>query len=241
VLNSGDPGTGDRPPNHRRAAFATAAGGQGGARRRRGAALSDASLGATTPSVRDPVERSAQRCELGSYGRQRVASMINTPAGVAQFCDVPPGRDAPAPELSGRAALSCSFLGRDLDVCAVGPAQVRSSDGWQESPSLGSAWRSREAGSQRATGDQGTLMLFTATMNSVTVPAKATPPRKIRCSSPRRPFGSESLPRGPRSRRPGRRRAAEHGHQPGHRPGMRVGGVELGILSHLGEEHMRGG
>lgn len=43
------------------------------------------------------VGRSGQLCELGSYGRARVASMINTPVGVAQFCNVPPGRAAPAP------------------------------------------------------------------------------------------------------------------------------------------------
>jgi hypothetical protein len=54
--------------------------------------------------------------------------MINVPVGVAQFCDVPPGRDAPAPVQLETAALSCCSLGCDLDVRTVAPAQVRYSD-----------------------------------------------------------------------------------------------------------------
>ena len=65
-----------------------------------------------------------------SDGRLRVASMINTPMKVAQFCEVPPGRDAPAPGgATGTAASSCCFLSRDLDTRPVDLAQVRFS-GW---------------------------------------------------------------------------------------------------------------
>jgi hypothetical protein len=53
--------------------------------------------------------------------------MIKTPVGVAQFCDVPPGRDAPAPSVDGDGALSCCFLGPGLGLRAAGPAQVGAS------------------------------------------------------------------------------------------------------------------
>jgi hypothetical protein len=37
--------------------------------------------------------------------------MINVPVGVAQFCDVPPGRDAPAPGVTGNDGVELLFSG----------------------------------------------------------------------------------------------------------------------------------
>jgi hypothetical protein len=60
------------------------------------------------------------------YDSGKVASMIKIPVGVAQFCDVPPGRDEPAPGRHDRGGpdqpLSCLDLRvRRQSVLQVGP------------------------------------------------------------------------------------------------------------------------
>lgn len=168
--------------------------------------------------------------------------MINMPGGVAQFCDVPPGRDAPAPELAGRAALSCSFLDRDLDVYAVGPAQVRSSDGLAgvavAGVSMGGPGRPMVS-AQRAIRDADAVHGHHEQRDGSSEGHASAQDRAVHRRAAR--SGQNPCDEGHDHADQDGRRAAEHGHQPGHRPGMRVGGVELGILSHLGEEHLRGG